>query len=97
MEYKHLIEDEALQERWVNSFSNELGRLAQGRRSTNLYGTNTIFFTEYQNIPLDRRKDITYGRIVVDYRPQKNINTGIFSIKRNTLNSPHIELTQKDT
>ena len=46
--------------------------MAQGRRSTNLHGTNTIFFTEYQNIPLDRRKDITYGRIVVDYRPQKN-------------------------
>ena len=71
LEYRHLIKDEQLRERWINSFSNEIGRLAQGRKSTNLPGTNTIFFMKYQNIPADRKKDITYGRIVVDYRPQK--------------------------
>ena len=29
------------------------------------------FFRKYQDIPADRRKDVTYGRVVVDYRPQK--------------------------
>ena len=28
-------------------------------------------FRKYQDIPADRRKDVTYGRVVVDYRPQK--------------------------
>ena len=71
LEYRHLIKQTKVKERWTNSFSNELGRLAQGRRSTNLEGTNTIFFIEYESIPTSRKKDITYGRIVVDYRPQK--------------------------
>ena len=35
-------------------------------------GTNTIFFVKYDEIPKDRIKDVTYGRIVVDYRPQKS-------------------------
>ena len=30
-----------------------------------------MFFITYENIPLDRRKDVTYSRIVVDYRPKK--------------------------
>ena len=28
-------------------------------------------FRKYQDIPADRRKDVTYGQVVVDYRPQK--------------------------
>ena len=28
-------------------------------------------FRKYQDIPADRRKDVTYGRVVVNYRPQK--------------------------
>ena len=72
MEYRHLIKNPALADRWENSFANELGRLAQGRTKTGLPGTSTIFFTPFANIPENRRKDITYGRIVVDYRPQKD-------------------------
>ena len=34
-------------------------------------GTKTLFFRKYQDIPADRRKDVTYGRVVVDYQPQK--------------------------
>ena len=49
--------------------SNEIGRLAQG--NSRVQGTNTIFFITYENIPINRRKDITYARIVVDHRPQK--------------------------
>ena len=39
--------------------------------SNKIKGTNTMKFIPFKDIPVDRRKDITYGRIVVDYRPQK--------------------------
>jgi len=35
-------------------------------------GTDTMFFIEYNDIPFNRQKDITYARIVLDYRPQQN-------------------------
>ena len=56
---------------WEDSICNEIGRLAQGRDDTGLKGTNTIKFIPFNMIPLERKKDITYPRIVVDYRPQK--------------------------
>ena len=55
---------------WERSFANELGRLAQGIGQREK-GTNTIYFIPHSQIPSDRRKDITYGRICVDHRPQK--------------------------
>lgn len=69
LEYRHLIQNPIYKEVWNNSMSNEIGRLAQG--NSRLQGTNTIFFITYENIPINKRKDITYERIVVDYRPQK--------------------------
>ena len=47
----------------------KFGRLAQGIRD--IKGTDTITFIQKADIPNDRRKDVTYGRIVVSYRPQK--------------------------
>ena len=35
-------------------------------------GTTTIFFMKKSEITKDRQKDVTYGRIVVSYRPQKS-------------------------
>ena len=35
-------------------------------------GTNTIFFIDKKDIPAARWKDVTYGRICVNYRPEKN-------------------------
>jgi hypothetical protein len=55
---------------WTQSFANELGRLAQGV-GDRVKGTNTMYFIRHDQVPLDRRKDVTYGRIVVDIRPQK--------------------------
>ena len=49
--------------------SNELGCLTQGNGRVS--GTNTMFFIPYEDIPHDRRKDVTYAKIVVDYRPHK--------------------------
>ena len=60
---------EKYQDTWNTSLANELGRLAQGIRY--VPGTNTIFFIPKSNIPKDRRNEITYGKIVVLYRPKK--------------------------
>ena len=50
-------------------FTKELGRLAQGILETE--GTNTIVFIRYDEILLDRRQHITYGKTVVTHRPEK--------------------------
>ena len=69
LEFRHLIKMPKYKNIWNNSMSNEIGRLAQG--NSRVQGTNTMFSITYENILLDRRKDVTYARIVVDYRPQK--------------------------
>ena len=53
------------------SYRNEVGDLAQGM-SGRVKGTNTIFFIDKADIPKNRWKDVTYGRIVVSYRPEKS-------------------------
>jgi hypothetical protein len=67
MEYMALMKDPDLQPLWKRGFSNEAGRLFQGIR--NIPGTNTCFFVELKKIPKDRQ--ITYGKIVCDYKPHK--------------------------
>ena len=52
-------------------FSNELGRLEQSV-GDRVKGTDTIFSLEHEKIPTDRRKDVTYGKIIFNYRPQKD-------------------------
>ena len=70
IEYRHLVKSPKHQVPWTTSFANELGRLAQGV-GNRIKGTNIIYFTDYVLIPKDRLSDITYGKIVVDYRPHK--------------------------
>ena len=55
---------------WAKSYANELGRLTQGIRD--IPRTNTMFFINKSDVPADRCKDITYGRIVVTLRRQKS-------------------------
>ena len=69
LEYRDLVKMENYEGTWNTSFANELGRLAQGIRD--IPGTSTIFFIPKSDIPKDRRKEITYGQIVVSYIPQK--------------------------
>lgn len=52
---------------WQRSFSNELGRLAQGIRD--IKGTDCITFIPYEQIPKDKK--VAYARIVCSIRPQK--------------------------
>jgi hypothetical protein len=66
-EYMALMKDPHLQPLWRRGFGNECGRLFQGIRD--VPGTNTYFFIKLTNVPKDR--NITYGKIVCDYKPHK--------------------------
>ena len=45
-----------------------VGPEGQGQR---IKGTDTFFVTRYEDIPQERRKEITYTSIVCEVRPQK--------------------------
>ena len=68
MEYRDLISTPATKSTWTKSFSNELGRLAQGD-GDHINGTDTIFFIPRTKVPQNKKP--TYARIVCDIRPQK--------------------------
>ena len=68
LEFRHLIQNPATQKIWNKSFANELGRLADGV-SDRVKGTNTIKFIPKSLVPKGRK--VTYGRIVVDFRPSQ--------------------------
>jgi hypothetical protein len=67
MEYMALMKDPRLQPLWKRGFGNEVRRLFQGIRD--IPGTDTFFFIKITNIPKERQ--ITYGKIVCDYKPHK--------------------------
>eukprot|EP00804_Cyclotella_cryptica_P022286 CCRYP_018107-RA/>CCRYP_018107-RA protein AED:0.34 eAED:0.44 QI:0/0/0/1/0/0/3/0/606 len=71
--YKKLIACPLLQDVWTTAFGKEFGNLAQGDRKTGEKGTNTMFVmthSQVRDIPRDRT--VTYGHVVVGYRPQKD-------------------------
>ena len=70
LEYRQLIQRPKYKDVWSKSFANEIGRLAQGIGGR-VDPTNTIFFITKCEVPPDRFKDVTYGRIVCNYRDQK--------------------------
>ena len=63
LEYQDLMKKDKYRDIWSNSLANELWRLAQGIRDVKV--TNTILFIYKSEIPKDRLKDTTYGRIVL--------------------------------
>ena len=79
LEHRHLRKHPAYKEVWDTSYSNELGRLCQGigkdaqdPTQQRVAGTNTFRPIYYQDIPHERRGDITYTRVVCEVRPQKD-------------------------
>eukprot|EP00804_Cyclotella_cryptica_P021022 CCRYP_019788-RA/>CCRYP_019788-RA protein AED:0.27 eAED:0.27 QI:0/0/0/1/1/1/2/0/512 len=70
MEYRHLIANPKYRDTWQNAYGKELGRLAQGLPGI-VKGTDTIAFIQRSHGPQDRWKDVTYGRIVAIFRPEK--------------------------
>jgi hypothetical protein len=69
LEHRHLIKDDSTFTVWNKATSNEFGRLAQGV-GDHIEGSNTIIFIPRQAVP--KGKIITYGRFVVDIRPNKS-------------------------
>jgi hypothetical protein len=67
MEYMALVKDPSLQPLWKRGFGNKFGRLFQGIRD--IPGTDTCFFIKLTNIL--KYRQITYGKIVCDYKPHK--------------------------
>ena len=52
-------------------------------------GTNTNFFIPKEDLPAARWKDVTYDRIVVNYRPKKSDpNRFRFNVGGNCINYP---------
>jgi hypothetical protein len=70
MEMRHLLRNPKYTKIWGKLYTKELGRLAQGVSGTK--GTDTIVFIKYNKILLDRRRHITYGKMVVTYQPEKD-------------------------
>ena len=63
MKYRHLLKHPKYKDVWSQSSGKEIRQLATI--------TETIAFVTKQQIPQDRRRDITYGRIVCTYRSEK--------------------------
>ena len=70
LEYCHLIKRPHHKKVWGGAFSKEVDRLAQGILGI-VEGTETLNFIFKNEIPANRFKDITYTRIVCNYRPEK--------------------------
>jgi hypothetical protein len=70
MEMRQLLRNPKYSNLWGKSYTKELRRLAQGIPGTK--GTDTILFIKYDKIPLDRRQNVTYGKTVVMYWPEKD-------------------------
>ena len=65
MEMRHLLRNPKYTEYWGKLYTKELGQLAQGVYGTK--GTGIIVFIRYNKIPLNRRRHITIGKMVVMY------------------------------
>jgi hypothetical protein len=68
MEYRGLIADKETFPIWDCAAANEFGRLAQGVGGR-IEGSNTIYFIPRLAVPPN--KTVTYGRFVVDVRPNE--------------------------
>ena len=68
LEFTDLIENKETKQIWTTSLANELGRLSQGIRNSK--GSNCMNFIHREQVP--KGINITYARLVVDYRPVKS-------------------------
>ena len=71
LNYRQLISHPRYKQTWTKSAANEFGWLAQGLKDGRVKGTNTIKFIRKDQVPSDRKKDVTYGSFNCDYRPGK--------------------------
>ena len=72
IKYSKLANDPETIEVWTTDFGGEYGILFQGNNKIGAKDTNSLFLLNHQlirEIPTDWV--VTYGRLVVNYRPQK--------------------------
>ena len=67
LEYHHLMKQPEI---WGHGYGNEIGRLAQ-RMKDRVDGTDTMHFIHKHEVPRDRFKDVTYGKINCHYQEGK--------------------------
>jgi hypothetical protein len=60
MEMRHLLVNPKYKELWGESYTKELGHLAQGIPAVSK-GTNTTVFIQHKDIPNNRKCNITYA------------------------------------
>ena len=71
LNYKQLMRNQNYKKKWGISPANEFGRLANGVGGRTKNPTNTIKFVRKDEVPKNRRKDVTYGSFVCNMRPEK--------------------------
>jgi hypothetical protein len=88
MEMSHLLVNLKYKELWGKSYIIELGCLAQGIPSVS-NGTNMTILIRRDGVPINRCKDIMYGHVCVNYRPEKaNPNCTCLTIGSNHITYP---------
>jgi hypothetical protein len=70
MEMRHLLVNPKYKELWGKSYMKELGCLAQGIPGVSK-GTDTIVLICHEDIPHNRKCDVTYAQVCVNYCPEK--------------------------
>jgi hypothetical protein len=84
----HLLVNSKYKELWGKSYTKELGRLAQGIPGVSK-GTDTIVFIHCKDIPHNRKCNVTYTRVCVNYCPEKeDLNCTQFTVGGNLLLYP---------
>ena len=76
MEYRQVMKNPKYCALYEKAYAKEIGRLAQGMPGV-AGGTEKIFFVNNGKVPPYRWRDVTYGRIVVSYRPEKDDPYGV--------------------
>jgi hypothetical protein len=69
LEWRQLRTHPTLSITWNTSYANEQGQLCQGigtgpNKGKRVKGTNTLFPIPYDKIPSDRRREITYSKVI---------------------------------
>jgi hypothetical protein len=72
LKYRQLMGHPKYKKVWSKSSANKFGRLANGLADWRIEKpTKTIRFIRKEDVPADRRKDVTYGSFSCDYKPNK--------------------------
>ena len=72
LNYNQLMRYHKYKKKWSTLSKNEFGRLANGVGGRIKNPTNTIKFIKKKDVPIARRKDVTYGYFVCNVRNEKS-------------------------